>query len=620
MVSFYKYVLLLIASFTPIICEAQYSLDTLLLNEIVVVEKVDYAKVPGQSSQDLSEIKDKSSPIQNLGEALEQNTSISIRSYGLSGISSASVRGAGASHTGVVWNGINIQNIQNGQFNFSSIPIASTDKIILVKGGTGAQVGSGSIGGTVFIDNKLQLKDCLKAELSATAGMFNQYGQYLLVEKSTKKFASRLMLLNSFAENNFTYINTARFGKPVDTVSNGGFSKKSAISNTKVLISHNSSIDVHIWLSKQHNEDPGTMVVAPKGHYINDDNLRSAVHWEWYNNSLAVDFRTAYLYGHMKYAGDIVSNHHTNNQINEISFGQNNTAIKWKASLSQSYEWMTSTDLQNKPDRQKNSIYGIGKYNWKRIETALIIRQELVEGKLIPFTPALGIDYSMNDKVVLSSFVSRSYRLPSFNDLHWVGWGNPKLLPEDAVNKEITIKYANKKESMQYTTSFSAFHNNIRDMIVWMPQGAIWKPENSDSVLSYGVETEISLLVQKREERSFGLQLHYSWTRSLSNGFEMIYVPNHKATLVLLADIKGYFLNYNHSLTSFRYTNKHNTEWVDGFNVANISCGKTFEYQKYQIKISGVMRNIYNSEYQIIKYYPTPLRSYEITLTLKYKQ
>ena len=48
----------------------------------------------------------------------------------------------------------------------------------------------------------------------------------------------------------------------------------------------------------------------------------------------------------MKYAGDIVSNHFTNNQLNEISIGQDNTLIEWKATINQSLEWMTSTDLQ----------------------------------------------------------------------------------------------------------------------------------------------------------------------------------------------------------------------------------------------------------------------------------
>lgn len=616
---FFKYCLFFVATFSQIVVQAQDFIDTLLLNEIVVVEKVNYAKVPGQSSQNLTAIKGKSSYVLNLGEALEQNTSVNIRSYGLSGISTVSVRGAGASHTGVVWNGINIQNIQTGQFNFASLPIASADKIMLVKGGTGAQVGSGSIGGTVFIDNQLSLDDEIKAELTLTAGMLKQYGQYLSVEKSSKRFATRLLLSNSTAENDFTYINTSRFDSPVDTNTNGAFSKLSALSSSKLLLGKKSAINLHLWFTKQHTEDAGTMLIPPKGHYTNDDNIRSALHWEWCNNNLSIDFRSAYLYGYMKYAGDIVSNHFTNNQLNEISVGQDNTLIEWKATINQSLEWMTSTDLQKNPKRNRYSMYGIAKYLWKRLEAALIVRQEVVNNKFIPFTPAIGVDFSASEKITISSFVSRSYRLPSFNDLYWTGWGNPDLVPEDAINKEVSVKYSNNVGKSRYSAQLTAFHNNISDMIVWLPHGSIWKPENQDSVVSFGIEAETDYLFWKSEKFNCGVQLHYTWVKSFSDGYEMIYVPNHKGAIGLHVDYRGYYLNYNHSLTSFRYTNKQNTKWLDGFNVANLSCGKSFDYKRCQFKISGVVRNLYNSEYQVIRYYPMPPRTFEISLTIRYK-
>ena len=113
--------------------------------------------------------------------------------------------------------------------------------------------------------------------------------------------------------------------------------------------------------------------------------------------------------------------------------------------------------------------------------------------------------------------------------------------------------------------------------------------------------------------------MHYTWVKSFSDGYEMIYVPNHKGAIGLHVDYRGYYLNYNHSLTSFRYTNKQNTKWLDGFNVANLSCGKSFDYKRYQFKISGVVRNLYNSEYQVIRHYPTPPRTFEISLTIRYK-
>jgi len=64
---------------------------------------------------------------------LRFNTPIYIKEYGAGGTSSASFRGTSASNTAVIWNGININSINNGQTEFNSLNISLFDNEIINK-------------------------------------------------------------------------------------------------------------------------------------------------------------------------------------------------------------------------------------------------------------------------------------------------------------------------------------------------------------------------------------------------------------------------------------------------------------------------------------------------------
>ena len=64
-------------------------------------------------------------------------------------LSSISFRGTGASHTAVLWNGINVNQPTIGQSDFSLFPVLAFNKVKVVYGSSsskfGADVPSGSM-------------------------------------------------------------------------------------------------------------------------------------------------------------------------------------------------------------------------------------------------------------------------------------------------------------------------------------------------------------------------------------------------------------------------------------------------------------------------------------------
>jgi len=595
--------------------------DTITINEVQIIEKASFDNVPGQKREIIKLSKILQSNALTISEVLNTQSLVNVRNYGASGISTISVRGAGASHTSVVWNGFNIQSFQNGQFDFSTLPIGASDKIALVYGGTGAQIGSGSIGGTLFVDNEIDFGDELDVQTQFLAGSYKRFNQYASAQYRSEKFATRLSFLNDQSENNFTYKNRTRFRTPIDTVKNGAIRRLSATSNTKIKTGDRSDLNFHLWATKQDAKDPGTMLSPARGHYTKTDNVRLAGVWKWNHKNIDAEVRSAYLYNHMEYAGDVTSDHYTHNQINELSLASHWNQFLWKLAVNQSIEWINSSDLTENPQRQKQALYGMIQRKWKYIEGVVIMRQEMVSHEAIPFTPAAGLDIFMSKNITFSTFVSRSYKLPTFNDLYWTGWGNPNLNSEDALNSEASIKYRRWKERNSFQIKLGGFRNQIKDIIIWLPQGTIWRPENLESVLSYGLEFESEIKHKFSSEMGITANGQYTWVKSMNEGKQLIYIPEHKAGINLLFTYRDFMISYSHIYTGNRYTDKLNMlKPLARFNTADIRVAQSFSKNQYKFNVAGAVKNVYNATYEVIQYIPTPPINFELSITITYKQ
>ncbi|NQU85522.1 MAG: Plug domain-containing protein, partial [Mariniphaga sp.] len=94
-----------------------------------------------------------------LTEIFSSLTGMSIKSYGLGGLSTISIRGASASHTAVMWNGLNIQSPMNGIANVSTVPAFLVSNISIQQGGSGTLYGNGAVGGVVHISSFNNMKE-----------------------------------------------------------------------------------------------------------------------------------------------------------------------------------------------------------------------------------------------------------------------------------------------------------------------------------------------------------------------------------------------------------------------------------------------------------------------------
>ncbi|MFZ6002259.1 MAG: hypothetical protein ACOYW3_17230, partial [Bacteroidota bacterium] len=102
---------------------AQVTTDTVkLLPELVVERSRLESYAIGHYVHQVDSATQQLASMGTLAEMLRKNGFGHFRSYGVGGVTTASFRGTGASHTALLWNGINLQSPLLGQADLTQAP------------------------------------------------------------------------------------------------------------------------------------------------------------------------------------------------------------------------------------------------------------------------------------------------------------------------------------------------------------------------------------------------------------------------------------------------------------------------------------------------------------------
>lgn len=175
------------------ICHAQRS-DTLRLNEVPVTPRLsDFSST--HHLHKIDTLIQNSQGLNNIGQLLQNENSVFIKSYGPSSIATASIRGGNAGQTAVTWNGMSLRNPMLGETDLSILSTLLTDNIQVQHGGSTAMWGSGSVAGTIHLRNEAKFNGGSEASVLFNNGSFRNNGFALLASYSEEQFATSTRLL-----------------------------------------------------------------------------------------------------------------------------------------------------------------------------------------------------------------------------------------------------------------------------------------------------------------------------------------------------------------------------------------------------------------------------------------
>ena len=77
-------------------------------------------------------------------------------------------------------------------------------------------------------------------------------------------------------------------------------------------------------------------------------------------------------------------------------------------------------------------------------------------------------------------------------------------------------------------------------------------------------------------------------------------------------------LSYEQVFTGAYYVQSDNLDSLPSWSVANAGLTFNMPYHKFGIEIQFKVKNIFNENYYVINYFPMPLRTYNISIILKF--
>ena len=542
----------------------------------------------------------------SLSQLLQFESPIYFKENGVGMVSSPSFRGTSASQTAVLWNGININSSINGQTDFSPINAKSYDHIIVKPGGGSIAYGTGAIGGSIHLLDKINYDNKLSHDLNLGYGSFDFYNLNYQLHYASEKFSSNFGYARFQSDNDYTidnYLENNRNGKYYFNTIDANVGFRNNRNEFRLFSQFNFG----------NREFSLTDIYETPTMYDNRD-YRIMAQWLFNDAKWKSDLKIAYTHESNKYYPNRNTSKTQDLEVNNwISKYFLTYKINSKQSLNLFLENIFSKgNGTNIKQSERNTIGGGIIYKHiitNQLEYEASIRQDFSSVYDVPFIYAFGINYKPLEQYQIRFNFSKNYRIPTFNDLYWQTGGNPDLKAENAFQ----IELGNDWKSKNITIQTNLFYNDIKDMIQWIPNNysSFWTPVNYNHVKSYGAE-----IIGNYSLNNLSFKTIYSYTKSIDQikDKSLMYVPQHQFHINANYNWKKWNVYVQNRWVDEVYTQTDNKKSIPSYWTSNLGFGYKL---KQEIGVNLNINNIFNHQYQSVENRYMPGINYQLSLQIK---
>lgn len=600
----------------------------------------------------------------SLSDLLSENTSVFIKDHGRGALATASFRGTSASHTQVSWNGININSPMAGMVDFSLIPVYIIDELNLKHGSASLADQGGGIGGSININNRTEWKEKNSFAYLQGIGSYSTFDEFIQASIGNKKIQSKTRLYHNYSKNDYTFINrgiasidpsSGDITNPIDTNDHASYLRYGLLQEIYYRPGTNHIISLKYWGQYADRTIPKpTSYEGPENSNLNsqlDRDHRLVADWKYYGDFGRLLLRSGYSDKRLDYnqmnmvpglgvIPAIWSESRQQSLYNALSYSGNTEGnLSWEGNIHTNFHRVSSADSVSGAGyvggrNELSAMFAVSKSFRERLNLNLMLRQEWVDGKRLPFIPYFGMDLRLLKGVdlILKGNIARNYHLPSLNDLYWQPGGNPDLLPEEGFTVEAGISYQQEFMSQLLITELSLYRSQIENWIIWIPSyRGFWEPKNIRSVLSKGIEYNIRLQGYF-SDFNYKLSATYGYTRAInegdpliwsddSYGKQLVYIPLHSGNMMARLGWGHLFLSYQFNAYSERFTTSSNDvsrrDRLYPYFMNDIAAGSLFHLKRVDLSLEVKVNNLFNESYHTILYRPMPGRNYQLILKIQ---
>lgn len=564
----------------------------------------------------------------SLAEFLQNESGIYLKSYGGGSLATTTIRGASASQTAVLWNGFQVQSPMLGLLDWSLIPTHFADEVSLQHGGNSSVWGSGAVGGAVLIENKPDFNAKRQFHLSTGIGSFGWRNGQLSAKFATQKLAFSTNIFYQKSENNFSYQPAP--STPLKKQTNAAQRQAGLMQALYWRPSTKHLLSWQTWLQSAYREIPPTTTQTRSEANQEDIIMRTALHWKFAVRKSLLQARSAIFKEKIRYrdpASGLDAPSHFWTSISEVDFQrQFSSKITLQFTGNQTFTQGFTKFYTEPAKRHQSAVFASLRYSDSLVSAQIDGRLELVDGKMMPFTPSIGLDRKLLPWLNFGAKLSRNYRLPTLNDLYWQPGGNPNLLAETGWSEELNLHFNYKQKQMGFGFTTAVFNRNIKNWVLWHPKEgqAFWSASNLAEVWSRGIEN----------------RLHFSWTQSflelkldagydfirstnqqdiaipkIEAGQQLIYVPENQGFAKVQVELKSISVGYRHQFIGSVLTELGS---LPSFQIGSVSIELERPVHALDARFFFQIDNCWNTNYRVIERRPMPGRSFEIGCSINF--
>lgn len=581
---------------------------------------------------------------QNVADVVRHFGGTTVKDYGgVGGLKTVSVRGMGAAHTAVSYDGVVVSDCQAGPIDVGRFNIDNVETVKLAVGQTddllqparafasaailsivgkrfgfderktrfdvGAKCGSfGAADARIAVAHKLTDRTAV----SANADFMRADGEYRFTipnrEHPIRERRINSDIRSAFAELNLTTDDSSRFRNHLKAY---GFYSERGLPGA--VIFYNPTANERLWDKNFFVQDDGRWRLR--------DNLivrlQAKYNYSWnryedrnvmYTNGLRTDLNTQHE-GYLSVAGMY--------SLRFLSFSLAGDAA---------YNTLKSNMMGN-PQPRRLTLLSVANARFSAqhmAATATLVATHITENvefgshpdDINRLSPAFSFKL-FTRFAVFRAILKETFRVPTFNELYYTTLGTTGLKPEIA--REVNVGCNLGTDDFFVSADFYA--NHIENKIVAIPTLYVWKMANYGEVEILGADIAVN------KDAQFGdFQLkataNYSYQRALDvtdknsklYKSQIPYTPRHSGNVSASLIYNKITLSLSSFISSKRYFLEYNIKdnEIEPYAELSATLSRSFRIGQNTLSARFSCINLTDKQYCVVQYYPMPGRNYQL--------
>lgn len=587
---------------------------------------------------------------------------VNVRDYGgIGGLKTVSVRSLGASHTGVLYDGILLDDAQNGQIDLGKFNLYNIQSIALYNGQLPVIVqparafATASILDIKTVYPQLTISKPFQIMAGFNGGSFGLVNPYLQWQQRISNRWSVVLNGNyTTANGRYKYKENADGSDTLATRKNGNVGTWQTDGALYWIKSDSNRFKIQYNYYNTDQGLPGPVILYLDGshQYLqNEDALVQSTYEYTAKNSLHLLFNGKYSQDYVHYTDpDFLNNsgglneHYTEHEFYGSAAVGYHILPQWELSYSSDmiltnlfadvyqYAFPTRLTLLN---ALATNVF-IGKLQLQGSLLHTYINDEVKSGTAAASRSILSPTLSASIKpfkasgLQLRAFYKNIFRNPTFSEQYYYAVLPRNLKPEQVNEFDLGATYQKAFDGVLSNIALTAdgYYNNIRNKIIYLPTRSPLTPSVTNlgrvDITGVDVTARADFKPAPYWRANFSATYTYQNAVDVTNPTDSYYLqqipytPKNLLTLDAGFSYKRIGMYYNCILSSSRYFESDNVAqyYLAGYNVSNLSFNYSLLTQRHPLNIAFNINNLFNTSYVIVHNYPMPGLSYRISMQI----